>query len=291
MYGRPNVLITGATGQIGSAVLRAVMANPELHAIAAARTPDKLAVAGAEAIQLDYDRPDALPQALHGIDRVFLVTGYTIRMLRQSRDFLNAARRAGVQQVVYLGAPGDDDTPVEHWLWHQFVERYVEWCGFNFTHLRPEIFMQNLLGYGDARVVRGGAIRHYVAGTRITWVDGEDIAAVAAASLANPTQHHGKTYRIGTDIKSYGEIAEIMTRVVGKPFSYENRPAEEFLDTVLRAGSDPSYMQSVYESYAALAAGASRSEERLFDTVSTVAGRAPLTMEGFIQKHREAFAY
>jgi NAD(P)H dehydrogenase (quinone) len=69
-------------------------------------------------------------------------------MMQQSKDFLNAAKRAGVKHIVHLGACGDNDTRVPHYSWHQFIERYIEWCGFSFTHLRPEIFMQNLLGYG-----------------------------------------------------------------------------------------------------------------------------------------------
>ena len=73
-----------------------------------------------------------------------------------------------------------------HYGWHQFIERYIEWCGFSFTHLRPEIFMQNLLGYGGESYVKEGVIRHYVGGARLSWVDCEDVAAVAAACLLEP---------------------------------------------------------------------------------------------------------
>ena len=103
-------------------------------------------------VYLDYDRHETLVAALRGADRVFMATGCTIRMFHQSRDFLNAARTADVEHIVHLGAPGDDDTPVEHWRWHQFVERYIEWSGFSFTRLRPQFFMQTLLEYISGRV-------------------------------------------------------------------------------------------------------------------------------------------
>jgi hypothetical protein len=87
--------------------------------------------------------------------------GWTrIPMMRQSKDFLNAAKRAGLKYLVHLGACGGNDTRIAHYAWHQFLERYVEWCGFSFAHLRPEIFMQNLLGYGGEKYDKEGVIRH-----------------------------------------------------------------------------------------------------------------------------------
>src|SRR6202011_3911724 len=132
--------------------------------------------------------------ALQGVDRAFLLTGYTIDMMRQSKDFLNIAKKVGVKQIVHLGACRDNDTRVAHYAWHQFIQRYIEWCGFSFTHLRPEIFMQNLLGYGGENYVKNGVIRHYIGKARWSWVDIEDVAAVAAASLLDPEKHNGQIY-------------------------------------------------------------------------------------------------
>jgi NAD(P)H dehydrogenase (quinone) len=291
MSRRPRILVTGATGTIGSAVLRLVAQDPTLDVVAAARSGRVTAKPDVPTVYFDYDRPDTLRPALHGVDRVFMATGYTIAMFRQSRDFLAAARDADVEHIVHLGAPGGDDTPVEHWLWHQFIERFIEWHGFSFTHLRPDVFMQNLLGYGGARVVDHGVIRHYVANVGITWIDGQDVAAVAAAVLAKPEEHCERTYRIGSETKSFPEIARLMTDVVGRPFFYEARPADEFLATVLTAGADAAYMRSVYENYAAYTAGTRTGEEPVFDTVSAVLGRPAGTMGDFIRRHRESFAY
>ena len=290
MSNRARTLITGATGKIGSAVLRRVAGDPGLDVVAAVRSVEPAGDLGVPTVYLDYDRPETLVTALRGVDRVFMATGYTIRMFRQSRDFLNAARTADVEHIVHLGGPGDDDTPVEHWLWHQFIERYIEWSGFSFTHLRPEFFMQNLLGYGGAKFTGNGVIRHYVASARLTWVDGEDVAAVAAAVLSKPEEHRERTYRIGSDVKSYVEIAAILTHVVGQPFRYEPRPAVEFLEAVLAAGADPAYMQSVYENYAAYTAGVRVGEEKVFDS-SEITGRSPVLVEDFVRRHRNAFAY
>ncbi|WP_069659011.1 Rossmann-fold NAD(P)-binding domain-containing protein [Arcticibacter eurypsychrophilus] len=63
-----------------------------------------------------------------------------------------------MKNVVHLGACGRDDTTVAHWAWHQLVEKYIEWSGFIFTHLRPETFMQNVLSYGGKRGINEGVI-------------------------------------------------------------------------------------------------------------------------------------
>ena len=210
----PKILVLGATGQVGGSVLRLLSADLNVQTIAAARSPDKARHLGASVRHLDLDRVESIAPALEGIERVFMATGYTVDMLRQSKDFLNAARRAGVRHIVHLGACGDDDTRVAHYGWHQFIERYIEWSGFSFTHLRPEIFMQNLLGYGGESYVKEGVIRHYVGSARLSWVDCEDVAAVAAACLLEPGKHAGQTYRLGYEARTYDSFPSSILRDV-----------------------------------------------------------------------------
>jgi NAD(P)H dehydrogenase (quinone) len=90
--------------------------------------------------------------------------------------------------------------------------------------------MQNMLGYGGESYIQKGIIRHYVGGARLSWVDVEDVAAVAAACLLDPEKHHGQTYRLGYEAATF-DIAKIFTRVIGQPFSYEARPPREFYTT------------------------------------------------------------
>src|ERR1700712_135721 len=245
----PNILITGATGQVGTAVIRALGDDSSLNLIAAGRSKEKAKKLGVAWRELDYDIASTLGPALEGIQAIFMVTDYTVGMLRQSKALINAAKRAGVGHIVHLGAPGDDDTNVDHWVWHQFIERYIEWSGFSFTHLRPEIFMQNLLGYGGAKPIKDGVIHHYVGNAKICWVDIDDIAAVAAACFRDPAKHNGQTYRLGYDAKTYHEVAAVLSATTRQRFNYEARPAAEFLEKVLAAGADYAYMACAHDNY------------------------------------------
>ncbi|WP_020473560.1 NmrA family NAD(P)-binding protein [Zavarzinella formosa] len=288
---KPKILILGATGQVGEAVIPLLTGNPAIQVVAATRSPEKWKTPGTTAVALDLDRIETIAPALEGVERAFLVTGYTVDMLRQSKDFLNTAKQAGVRHIVHLGACGDDDTRVDHYAWHQFIERYIEWCGFSFTHLRPEIFMQNLLGYGGESFVKQGIIRHFVGDARLSWVDCDDVAAAAAACLLDPVRHAGKTYRLGYEAKTFGEVAETFTRVLGQPFSYEARPPEEFLQKVLAAGSEPAYMRCVYNSYVWLTAGVDLGADKVFDNFPAITGRQPRTVADFAKTHADRFRY
>jgi NAD(P)H dehydrogenase (quinone) len=291
MANKPKILVLGVTGQVGNLVVQNLRNNPNIETIAAARSPEKAKEIGVPVVHLDLDKVETIEPALKGIDRAFLATGYTIDMMRQSKDFLNAAKRQGVKHVVHLGACGDNDTRVAHYGWHQFIERYVEWCGFSFTHLRPEIFMQNMLGYGGESFVQKGVIRHYIGKSRWSWVDIEDVAAVGAACLLEAEKHNGQTYRLGYEAATYDDIAEIFTKVIGQPFSYEARPPEEFYRNVLAVGAEPAYMKCVFDSYTELTNGVAVKPDEVFDNLPSIIGRKPRTLADFARKHKNVFRY
>ena len=193
--------------------------------------------------------------------------------------------------MVHLGACGRDDTTIGHWAWHQFVERYIEWSGFSFTHLRPECFMQNLLSYDGTRAVINGVIEQYTGDARFSWVDGEDVARVAAQALLHPDRHAGQTYRLGYDVQSYGDIAAIMSRVLGQPFRYDAQSPDVFVENMRAAGAEMAYMNCVHDNFTRMAAGQIPGVEETFDNFSQITGRQPVRWEDFVEKHRKVFAY
>lgn len=291
MSDKARVLVMGATGQVGGALIPLLHQDATLDVVAAVRTPTKAKQFSISTVHLDLDDFSTFAPALEGVDRVFMATGYTVDMLRQSKDLVNTARRAGVKQVVHLGACGDDDTRVAHYGWHQFIERYIEWSGITFTHLRPEIFMQNLLGYGGESYVKQGVIKHYVGAARLSWVDCDDVAAVASACLVNPPKHAGKTYRLGYEAKTYHEVAEVFSETLGQPFTYEPQPPSDFLRNVLAAGAEPAYMKCVFDSYTDLTNGVDIKSDETFEGFAELTGRPPRTLADFARKHAELFRY
>jgi NAD(P)H dehydrogenase (quinone) len=281
----------GATGQVGGYVINQLKEDQSIEVVAAARDVTKAQKLGVPVVHLDLDQVQTMAPALENVDRLFMATGYTVDMLRQSKDLVNHAKRAGVKLIVHLGACGDDDTRVAHYGWHQFIERYIECARIAFVHLRPEIFMQNLLGYGGERYVNAGVIRHYVGAARLSWVDCEDVAAVASECLLNPDRHVGHTYRLGYDAKTYEDIAQIMAASLGKSFRYEARPPAEFLSNVLAAGAEPAYMKCVFDSYTDFTNGVGERADEVFDNFQSLVGRHPRLLVHFIRDHADRFDY
>jgi len=290
----PKILITGATGQVGSKTIDFLLENKEIEIVAAVRSLEKAApftAKGIATVILDFDDESTHQPAFKGIDRVLIVTGYTVDMLRQSKALLDNAKKAGVKHVVHLGACGRDDTTVAHWAWHQLIERYIEWSGFSYTHLRPETFMQNVLSYGGKKVINEGVINHYVENARLSWVDVNDVAQVAAVALENPEAHGGQTYRLGYDALTFGEMAALMTKIIGKPFRYEPLAPEVFLDAMIKSGAEMAYMGCVYEHWKRYAAGTIPGADDTFDNFFEITGKQPVKWVDFINKHKAEFDY
>lgn len=290
----PKILITGATGQVGSKTIDYLRREKDIEIVAAVRSPEKAVTfseRGIATVLLDLDDERTHLPALEGIERLFVLTGYTVDMLRQSKALLDNAKKAGVKHVVHLGACGRDDTTIAHWGWHQFVERYIEWAGFSFTHLRPETFMQNLLSYGGEKTIKNGIVNAFVQDARLSWVDVDDVAQVAALALADPELHRGQTYRLGYDAMSFGELAERMTAIVGQPFRYVPLAPEVFLESMRRAGAEMAYMDCVYEHWKRYAAGTIPGADDTFDNFPAITGRQPTKLADFIARHRAEFAY
>lgn len=288
---KPTILVLGATGKVGGETVRQLVAAGDSRVIAAVRSPEKAQLFGSQGIEtvsLDLDRPETLASALHDVDRALLLTGYTVDMLRQSKRFIDEAKKAGVKHIVHIGASGAPTNEVAHWGWHQFIEAYIERAGFSFTHLRPESFMQSLTMFGW---LNKGVITHYIGNARWSWVDCDDLALVAAETLCHPERYAGEIIPLGYDARTCDEVAEILTDIVGQPFRAEAHPPEEFLETMLKAGGDPAYIRCVYTQFTLNIAGAIPNADATFDNFEAITGRQPTTWREFAAKHRAEFAY
>lgn len=125
---RPIVLVLGATGTIGSHIIKD-LDGKDVHLRIASRKQDKvdeLRQEGKDSVYLDLDKPETFALALAGVDRVFLLTGYSVAMLTQSKTLVDAAKKAGVSHIVHVGVFAEWDTTDAHFVWHQMIEKYIE---------------------------------------------------------------------------------------------------------------------------------------------------------------------
>ena len=288
----PRILITGATGTVGGALLRALAAahqEGKIAVVAGARSAvkrERLAALGVEVVHLDYEDAASVRAAVAGAKRLFLATGYSVDMLVHSKTVLDAARDAGVEHVVHLGASGSDELPYAHLIWHAYVERYIEALGFGYTHLQPKTYMRNVLA-----VIRPGStvLRQFVGDARVAWIDPDDIAAVAAAALLDPAAHRAATYRLAVEALPMKEVAATIAAVTGIPFTYEARDPADLLAVLLKSGMETVYATSLARAIGAAARGEIPGLAEVNDTVEKVTGRPGMRWVDFAARHRERF--
>jgi NAD(P)H dehydrogenase (quinone) len=145
---KPRILIIGATGRIGSRVIGEIAKVDSVQAVFSSRTLEQVNAwrkDGKDAVLLELDRPETFPEALAGVDRLFLATGYSVAMVHQSKTIVDAAADADVSFIVHLGIFGNGRMTYAYGTWHEMVERYIEGSGVAWAHLHPHYFMDNLL--------------------------------------------------------------------------------------------------------------------------------------------------
>jgi NAD(P)H dehydrogenase (quinone) len=230
----PVVLVIGTTGQVGTLIAEDLDREPgDVRVRYAARKPeqvDDLRAAGRDAVRLDLDDPGTFAHALHGVDRVYLLTGYTVAMLAQSKTLVDAAVKAGVSHVVHQGVFANWDVTDPHFVWHQMIERYIEGSGLQWTHLHPNVFMDGL-----ASEIPAGddAFSVYWGDRRVGWIAARDIAAVAATVLRQgPSRHGGKEYWLSTEVASGPEAAAVFSEALGREIRCHIRGPEDFLGSI-----------------------------------------------------------
>lgn len=281
-----RILIIGATGEVGGDVVRTLKNANEVETLAAVRRDDQattMRALGVEPVHLDLDDIETVEKAVVGIDGILLMTGYSMDMLKQSKRVIDAAKRAGVDHIVHIGASGTETAEVAHWGWHRMIEAYVETLGFRFTHIRPEAFMQNVLKFGW---LQKGALTNLIGDARWSWVDARDVAAMAAAALRDPDIFAGQIWRLGYDAATIKEVAEKLGKATGNSIEAVPLDPQVFFEGAVAAGADPAYMSCIRDQFRLNAADAIPDADQTFDpkAFEQATGRAPATWDEYIAR-------
>jgi uncharacterized protein YbjT (DUF2867 family) len=192
-----------------------------------------------EIVEGDMSRPETLTEALSGVDRVLLISSPDEKMVETQCVFIDAAKTAGVQHIVkFSGTTTALNSPFLFSKMHAEIERYLENSGLAWTHLRPAQFMQEYLREVPT-IVGHGALFLPLAGARVVGVDIEDVAK-AAFVLLTTAGHEGKVYNItGPEALSMTEIAEQISRAIGRTVKYVPVSREQRKQALLGAGIPP----------------------------------------------------
>jgi uncharacterized protein YbjT (DUF2867 family) len=283
------ILVTGATGTIGSELVRLLVDRGE-PVRALVRDPARAASVLPDRVQLfrgDLTDPASIDEAVLGSSKLFLLGPPDERLVELEANVIDAARRACcVEHVVKLSAiHADPASPARFCAWHGQSEQHVRDANLPHTFLRPNFFMQNTLGLA-AGIREHGTIYQPSGGARGSYVDARDVAAVAAAALTR-RGHAGQTYTLtGPEALSYADIAAILSRVAGKPVRFVDVPRDTAKPALVSTGMPEWLAEGVLELMDLMRAG---KMDAVTDDVERVTGAKPRTYEQFARDHAAVF--
>jgi uncharacterized protein YbjT (DUF2867 family) len=271
-----RVLVLGGTGKTGSRVAD-TLSERGVSVRTAAR--------GGADIRFDWNNPATFEGALQGVTGVYLVSPVMrVDFAGVVSDFLDQAEQAGVRNVTYLSAYGMEYAPAEVAL--RAVELDLESRG-SFTHsiVRPAWFMQNfsetfLKPVEDEIVVPGGTGGE-------AFVSAEDIASVAAATLAEPERHAGRAYApTGPESLTLDEAARIISAAAGRTIVYRDTDRTEWVGAMVRSGVPAEYGEVLHALTETIASGRGAQPN---DDVLAATGAAPVSFADFAAKTAPAW--
>jgi uncharacterized protein YbjT (DUF2867 family) len=266
-----NVLLLGGTGKTGSRLVPK-LAKLGLDVRTAARH--------AADVHFDWDDQTSHHAAIKGVDRLYLVAPLMrVDFADQVATFLDLAEAAGVRHVTYLSAYGIDQAPP------QVAPRAVELDligrgGITHSILRPAWFMQDFSETFLKPV--DGVITVPTADGSEAFLDAEDIAAVAAETLASPDIHAGAAYALtGAEAMTVSEAAQFIADVTGIAVKHNDIDRDVWIQGVVATGVPAEYGAVLRMLTATIASGEG---SRPNDTVEKVTGAPPITFAEFVQR-------
>lgn len=288
---KPVILILGATGQLGKIVADHLLKNNEISLVVTSRKREllpKLKEQYGNAVFMDLDDPSTFTTALQNVDRLFLLTGYSVSMLVQSKAVVDAAKKAGVKHIVHLGVfTPEFDCYDPHFAWHQMIEAYIKESGIPYTFLHPNCFMQNFTGMYS--MAKNGRVRFYALDKKVGWIALEDVGEAAAKILSEgPSKHQKKDYWFSTESLNIHEIAKIFSKVTRKTFIADALAPEQFLKdlSATRTNIDP-YFYGVAESFTQVVDGRMAYIGDVRDDLPLLLGRKGITLEEWAALHKK----
>jgi uncharacterized protein YbjT (DUF2867 family) len=283
------ILVTGATGQAGSEVVRALQEHG--HDVRAfVRDPDKAYSLFGDTVELatgDLADPRAVRAALEGSEQVVLSGPDDPLRVEWESSLIDAAASMGVRRIVKISSiVAEPGSAVAFWDWHGQVEHHLRESGVSAVILRSSFYMSNLLASAD-QVALEGRLYAPAGEARIAMIDPRDVGAAAAAVLS-ATGHDARTYVLtGPEAITYGQVAVALSAATARQVEFIDVPDDIATQGMIQSGLPGFAAEQIVNVFAMLRLGVA---EQVTATVESLTGRPPRDFASFARDHAGLFA-
>lgn len=282
------ILVTGASGQLGRAIVAELLRRGATRVVAGSRTPDKLrdlAAQGVEVREVDFDRPDTLRSAFAGVERLAIISADDLetpgKRLTQHRAAIAAAVESGVKHVVYTSAPSPYPTATSSLNNdHFWTEAALFASPFTWTVLRNQLYMELIL-MGAGQATKSGQLFSATGGRGRAYVAREDCARAVAGALVG-AQGSEILDVTGPAAVTQDELAAMLSEVTGRPVAHVEVPPPGLAEGLSHAGLPPHMVKVVVDFDVAASLGY---HALVTPAVERLTGSRPVTLQEFLGKH------
>ncbi|HDR4948994.1 TPA: SDR family oxidoreductase [Bacillus cereus] len=269
------ILVTGATGNVGKEIVKALIQRNANFQVATHRKESK-------GVYLDFENPSSLNPALIGVTKLFLLRPpHLADAKKYFQPVIDAAKEVGIKHIVFLSLLGVETNPI---VPHAKIEKIIKDSGIPYTFLRPSFFMQNLLPqHGDE--LRKDKIIEVPAGRgKTSFIDVRDIGEVAAKVLTEDG-HRFKAYALtGSEALTYYEVAEIISKETNENIIYTNPSIFTFRKRMIQKGLKNDFIMVMIGIYTTARLGLAK---KITLDLEQLLERKPITLKQFAHNYRE----
>jgi uncharacterized protein YbjT (DUF2867 family) len=288
-----TVLVTGATGNVGSEVVRQLsQATSDTNIKAAVHSVENAKKVQQhdriKTVQIDYDKQEELQEAFNKSNKLFLLTHPSPKTVEHESNLISEAKKSGIRHIVKQSVMGADlKAGVEVMRLHRQTEKLIEESGIPYTFLRPNEFMQGFINYQGPTIKNNNAFYIPAADAKVSFVDARNIAAVAVKALMDGDRHYNKTYTVtGPEALSYHQAAEILSNATGKKIDYVNVSDEDARGAMKEAGLNDWLIDTISGLYDFYRKGYA---SEISSGVEEATGKKPTTFAQFAKDYSDAF--
>lgn len=281
-YKNDKYLITGATGNVGSELVKRLDKDKMLIATRNIKKAKKILEEGFEYTKFDFKRPETYRETLKRVKKIFLVRPPKISNVQKYIfPIIDRAEECGVEHIVFLSLLGVEKNPI---VPHHKIEKYIQESNIPYAFLRASFFMQNLNTTHRKDIKENNEIFVPAGKGKTSFIDVRDIAEVGVKVLKE-SGHKNKAYPLtGKEALDYYQVAEAFREVLDREITYPNPSIFKFFWRMKKRGYKPIFIFVMIGLYTTARLGLAK---RTTEDLQNLLDREPKSIKEYVQDYRE----
>ncbi|MBQ49578.1 MAG: hypothetical protein CMP10_19520 [Zetaproteobacteria bacterium] len=281
MFG--TIFVSGASGTIGQKVCDHLVLN-SIDFTVGLNTPNTFVTGAQSTTYFDYNDVNQMCRALSGFKKLFFILPFDIHSRQYAANIIDAAKKAEIETVVRTSMVAADPNSVHSIAkFHGEIDQLLEQSGLDYIILRPNILMQNFTRFYKSCIEQQGFFYIPGANSKTSFIDADDVGAIAAKALINSKPYLKKTMVLtGSESLSYQDVSRIMTGHMKREISYMDIEEFNLVEELQKSGIQMDLAQQLLSIYQLCNAGLTSEINQI---ARDIMEREPISLKEFVRQN------